>query len=197
MAITDEYIAFLNYWEHVPGLPQVYAYALHRPTRYQAHYNRSFSSPGHLSPGRSKCLTTPLFSMLCLFFEFPVSVLPHLIHELCLGLPLPLFVSILPFIQREMPLRMCPIQFFCLVLIISIKDLFSSSAMFMEFIDLFKSIVLQVILRLPFETGRTSTLVCIIRCLSGSILSTWRTRRTDGKHASLLRLVRTNLSCIV
>src|SRR6218665_986902 len=25
---------------------------------------------------------------------------------------------------RELPLRMCPIQFFCLVLIISIKDLF-------------------------------------------------------------------------
>src|SRR6218665_1249126 len=48
----------------------------------------------------------------------------------CLGLPLPLFPSILPSINslcRELPLRMCPIQFFCLVLIISIKDLFSST----------------------------------------------------------------------
>src|SRR6218665_2162889 len=48
----------------------------------------------------------------------------------CLGLPLPLFHSILPSIIspcRELPLRMCPIQFFCLVLVIYIKDLFSST----------------------------------------------------------------------
>src|SRR6218665_4067919 len=47
----------------------------------------------------------------------------------CLGLPLPLFPSIFPSIIslcRELPRKMCPIQFFCLVLIIFIKDLFSS-----------------------------------------------------------------------
>src|SRR6218665_678955 len=33
-------------------------------------------------PGRSKCPTTPLFSMLCLFLEFPVSVVHHVLHEL-------------------------------------------------------------------------------------------------------------------
>ena len=43
----------------------------------------------------SKCPTTPLFSMLCLFLEFPISVLHHPVQELCLGLPLPLFPSIL------------------------------------------------------------------------------------------------------
>src|SRR6218665_825398 len=50
----------------------------------------------------------------------------------CLGLPLPLSPSILPSITslcRELPLRMCPIQFVYLVLITSItpKDLFSST----------------------------------------------------------------------
>src|SRR6218665_349536 len=39
------------------------------------------SSLGDLTPGRSKCPTTPLFSMLCLFFEFPVSFLHHPVHE--------------------------------------------------------------------------------------------------------------------
>src|SRR6218665_2196221 len=41
-----------------------------------------------------------------------------------------LFPYILPSITslcRELPLRMCPIQFFCLVLITSITDLFSST----------------------------------------------------------------------
>src|SRR6218665_3402298 len=38
------------------------------------------SSLGDLPPCRSKCPTTPLFSMLCLFLEFPVSVL--LLHHL-------------------------------------------------------------------------------------------------------------------
>src|SRR6218665_148057 len=37
---------------------------------------------GHLPPGRSKCPTTPLFPMLCLFLEFPVSVLHNPVHEL-------------------------------------------------------------------------------------------------------------------
>ena len=40
------------------------------------------SSLGDLPPGRSKCPTTPLFSMLCLFLEFPVSILHHPVHEL-------------------------------------------------------------------------------------------------------------------
>src|SRR6218665_1622930 len=73
--------------------------------------------------------------MLCLFVEFSVSVLHHPVHELLsIGLPLPLFPSILHSILpsiislcRELSLRICPIQFFCLVLITSIKDLFSST----------------------------------------------------------------------
>src|SRR6218665_1683377 len=71
-----------------------------------------------------------LFSMLCLFLEFPVSVLQCSIIQsmsFCQGLPLLLFPFILSSIIslcRELPLGMCPIQFFCLVLIISIKDLF-------------------------------------------------------------------------
>ena len=49
------------------------------------------------SLGRSKCPTTPLFSMLCLFLEFPVSVFHHPVHELLsIGLSFPLFFSILP-----------------------------------------------------------------------------------------------------
>src|SRR6218665_2321440 len=46
----------------------------------------------------------------------------------CLGLPLLLFPSILPSVIslcRESPLIICHIQLFCLVLIMSIKDLFS------------------------------------------------------------------------
>src|SRR6218665_918249 len=39
-------------------------------------------SLGDLPPGRSECPTTPFFSMLCLFLEFPVSVLHHPVHEL-------------------------------------------------------------------------------------------------------------------
>src|SRR6218665_972249 len=84
------------------------------------------SSLGDMPPGRSKCPTTPIFSMLCPFLEFPVSILHHQVHEL-LSRP---FSSSLPSIIslcRELPLRMCPIQFFCLVLIISIKDLFYST----------------------------------------------------------------------
>src|SRR6218665_420143 len=71
-----------------------------------------------------------LFSMLCLFLEFPVSVLQCSIIQsmsFCQGLPLLLFPFILSSIIslcRELPLIMWPIQFFCLVLIISIKDLF-------------------------------------------------------------------------
>src|SRR6218665_1113121 len=44
--------------------------------------NSILLSLGDLPPGRSKCPTTPLFSMLCLFLEFPVSVLHHPVHEL-------------------------------------------------------------------------------------------------------------------
>ena len=47
--------------------------------------------------------------------------------SVCLDLPLPLFPYILPSIIslcRELPLRTYPIQFFCLVRIIFIKDLF-------------------------------------------------------------------------
>src|SRR6218665_3630194 len=79
------------------------------------------SSSGHLLPGRSKCPMTPLFSILCLFLEFPVSVLHHPVHEI-LSRPssssLPLFPSILLStisLCRELHLRKCPTQFFCLV----------------------------------------------------------------------------------
>src|SRR6218665_943970 len=41
----------------------------------------SSSSSGFLPPGISKCPTTPLFSMLCFFLEFPVSVFHHPVHE--------------------------------------------------------------------------------------------------------------------
>src|SRR6218665_1201007 len=70
-------------------------------------------------------------SRCCAFslsFQHPSSITQSM--SFCLGLPLPLFPSILPSIIslcRELPLRMCPMQFFCLVLIISIKDLLSST----------------------------------------------------------------------
>src|SRR6218665_949871 len=63
-------------------------------------------------------------SQCCAFslsFQYPSSINQSM--SFCLGLPLPLFPSILPSIIslcRELPLRMCAIQFFCLVLIISI-----------------------------------------------------------------------------
>ena len=60
-------------------------------------------------------------SMLRLFLEFPVSVLHHPVHEI-LSMPssssLPLFPSILLStisLCRELHLRKCPTQFFCLV----------------------------------------------------------------------------------
>src|SRR6218665_2508009 len=61
-------------------------------------------------------------------FQYPSSIIQSM--SFCLGLPLPLFPSILSSIIslcRELPLRMYLIQFFCLVLIISIKDLFPST----------------------------------------------------------------------
>src|SRR6218665_2540445 len=74
-------------------------------------------------------------SRCCAFswsFQYPSSIVQSM--GFCLGLPLPLSPSILPSIIsfcRELPLRMCPIQFFCLVLITcrptSVKDLFSST----------------------------------------------------------------------
>src|SRR6218665_187862 len=63
-----------------------------------------------------------------LSFLYPSSIIQSI--SFCLGLPFSLFLSILPSIIslcKESPLVMCPIQFFCLVLIISIKDLFSST----------------------------------------------------------------------
>src|SRR6218665_933686 len=47
--------------------------------RARAH---THTSSGNLPPSRSKCPTTPLFSTLCLFFEFPVTFLHHPVHEL-------------------------------------------------------------------------------------------------------------------
>src|SRR6218665_2894258 len=98
----------------------------HRSWSNLIHVNgcQLLSSPlGYLLSGTFKCPSTPLFLLLCLFFEFPISLLHH---------PLPVFPSILPFILslcRESPLITCPIQFFCLIPIRSIiKDLFSSTS---------------------------------------------------------------------
>src|SRR6218665_3246585 len=89
--------------------------------------------------------------MLCLFLEFPVSILLHPVHE-PLSRPssssLPFHPSIIS-LCRELPLRMCPIQFFCLVLIISIKDLFSftffnTSSFVLRSVQLILSILLHI-----------------------------------------------------
>src|SRR6218665_1490645 len=51
-----------------------------------------------------------------LSFPYPSSIIQYM--SFCLGLPLPYLPSILPSIisfSIESPLRMCPIQFFCLV----------------------------------------------------------------------------------
>src|SRR6218665_3319370 len=73
-----------------------------------------------------------LHSSQCCAFSLSFPYLSSIIQSMsfCLGLPFPLFPYILPSIIslcRELLLRMCPIQFFCVVLIISIKDLFSST----------------------------------------------------------------------
>src|SRR6218665_35527 len=67
-------------------------------------------------------------SRCCAFswsFQYPSSIVQSM--RFCLDLPLPLSPPLLPSIIslcRELPLTMCPIQFFCPVLLISIKDLF-------------------------------------------------------------------------
>src|SRR6218665_690996 len=69
-------------------------------------------------------------TFLCAFslsFQYPYSITQSM--SVCLGLPLPLFPSTLPSIislSKELPRRICPIQFSCLVLVMSIKDHFSS-----------------------------------------------------------------------
>src|SRR6218665_216858 len=42
---------------------------------------RQWLKKGYLPPGRSKCPRTPLFSILCIFLEFPVSVLQNQVLE--------------------------------------------------------------------------------------------------------------------
>src|SRR6218665_671078 len=68
-------------------------------------------------------------SRCCAFslsFPYPSSIIQSM--SFCLGLLLLLFPSIFPSIislcRELLPLRMCLIQFFCLILIISIKYLF-------------------------------------------------------------------------
>src|SRR6218665_1234661 len=90
-----------------------------------------FLSLGYLPSGRSKCPSTQLLTLLCLFFEFPVSGLHHSVHEL-LSRSSTFFHSFLQgstifLCREESPPITCPIQFFCLILIMSIKDLFSST----------------------------------------------------------------------
>src|SRR6218665_1699212 len=83
---------------------------------------------GYLPSSRSECPLTLLLPLLCHFFEFSISVLHHPVHEfLSRYFPSPLFLS-LPLCSssiislcRKSPLLTCPIQFFCLVLIMSIK----------------------------------------------------------------------------
>src|SRR6218665_2289866 len=69
-----------------------------------------------------------LLDTFSLSFPYPSSIIQSM--SFCLGLLLPILSSILPSIislYRELPLRMYPIQFFCLVQIIFIKDTFSST----------------------------------------------------------------------
>src|SRR6218665_694580 len=108
-----------------------------------------YSSSSTYPPlGRSTCPTILLFSMLCLFLEFPVSILHHPVYELLSrpsSSPLPLHPS-LHYLCRELPVRLCLIQFFCLVLIISIKGLFYSTFFNASSFVLFWTIIKQVIL---------------------------------------------------
>jgi len=104
-----------------------YFYAAPLPGLLEKYFNlaiphgRCTSSLGDLPSGRSKFQR--LHSSRCcafsLSFRYPSSIIQSM--RICLDLPLPLFPSILPSIislGRELPLRICPIQFFCLVLII-------------------------------------------------------------------------------
>ena len=58
--------------------------------------SQSSTSSVHLPPNRSKNPSTPLFSMLCVFLEFPISVLYHPVHELLSRLFLSFLPSFLP-----------------------------------------------------------------------------------------------------
>src|SRR6218665_3397417 len=80
-------------------------------------------------------MTSSLSSLPSGRFRPPISLLYSSLiiqsSNFCLGLPLPLLPSILPFIISlliESPLIICPIQFRCLVLIIVNKDLSSSTS---------------------------------------------------------------------
>src|SRR6218665_1630730 len=63
-------------------------------------------------------------SRCCAFslsFQYPSSIIQSL--SFCLGHLFPLFLSSIISLCRQLPLSMCPIHFFCLALIISIKNL--------------------------------------------------------------------------
>src|SRR6218665_4212326 len=73
----------------------------------------------------------------------------------CLGRPLPLVPSINYYncpniisLCRELPLSMCPIQFFCLVLIISIKDFSSTFFNTFSFVLCSVQLILSILLHI-------------------------------------------------
>src|SRR6218665_1506524 len=94
-------------------------------------------------------------SRCCAFslsFLYPFFIIQSM--SFCLGLPLPIFPSILPSIIslcRESPLMMCPDQFFCIVQIMSIKDhlfstFFSTSSFVLHSVQMILSILLHIVL---------------------------------------------------
>src|SRR6218665_2447054 len=93
--------------------------------------NSSSSSLSSLPSSRARRPMAPLLPVLSFFLEFTVSLQGSNIiqsNSFCVGLPLPLFPSILPSIialGKEYPLIRCPIQFHCLALIVDIRDLSS------------------------------------------------------------------------
>src|SRR5688572_11369125 len=78
--------------------------------------------------GRFKCPTSPLLSLLGLFFQLPVIVCHHPIqHHLSWSsscLP-PLHFPSITILSSESPLSVCPIHFLCLSLIVRIRTLSS------------------------------------------------------------------------
>jgi len=97
-------------------------------------------------------LPVTLRSSPCCAFSLSFFYLSFIIQSIsfCLGLPLPLFTSIIPSIIslcKSVALRMCPIQFVSLVLIISMKDLFLppfTSLFVLRSVQLILSILLHI-----------------------------------------------------
>src|ERR1700733_14073078 len=103
----------------------------------------------------SNDFTPPESSRCCAFsvsFPYPSSIIQS--KSFFLGLPLPLLSSILPSIIsfcKELLLNTCPIQFFCLVLTVFIKDLSSFTCFSTSSFDLCST---QLILSILLHTLR-------------------------------------------